>query len=287
MKSYTTIFILNTALTFSSASAKAETKKSSQNESGYSSNEEIAHFGNTTLKRAEFKRIVETLPERSDMVAKSPALRQQYLQHLINTKLLANEAEKQGLENDEDFKFRLAQAKREILAASLIAKLRKDKTTDSALQEYFSKNKNNFSTKEVRASHVILNDEPTAKQVLAEATKPGVNFDDLAKKRGHAIDGALSGDLGFFKRGRMLPEFEEAAFKTPKGEVYSQPVKTSFGWHVLKVTDVKGTDEVDFASVRKEVERAYWDEMEKNLVMQLRDKAKVVVFEEALKSGAL
>lgn len=86
----------------------------------------------------------------------------------------------------------------------------------------------------VKASHILVSSLDEAKSVLAELKK-GKDFGDLAKKYSNCPSGANGGDLGFFGKGQMVKEFEDAAFKMKVGEV-SQPIKTQFGWHLIKVT---------------------------------------------------
>jgi peptidyl-prolyl cis-trans isomerase C len=91
------------------------------------------------------------------------------------------------------------------------------------------------ATMEVRASHLLVDSEEQCKQ-LREEILAGKEFAEVAKAVSKCPSGRDGGDLGFFGRGRMVPEFDQAAFNMPVGEV-SEPVKTQFGWHLLKVTD--------------------------------------------------
>lgn len=91
--------------------------------------------------------------------------------------------------------------------------------------------------KEIRASHILVNNEEHAKQLLEEIKK-GVKFEDLAKKFSKCPSGSKGGDLGFFGKGMMVPQFENAAFKLKIGEI-SSLIKTQFGYHLIKKTDEK------------------------------------------------
>ena len=92
-----------------------------------------------------------------------------------------------------------------------------------------------------------------AAAVAVEAREPGVNFADLAKKRSEGSSSSDGGDLGFFKRGTMVPEFERVAFNLKTGEV-SEPVRTQFGWHVLKLEEIRKLGMKPLAEVRPEIE---------------------------------
>ncbi|MFO7618635.1 MAG: peptidylprolyl isomerase, partial [Thermoplasmata archaeon] len=91
---------------------------------------------------------------------------------------------------------------------------------------------------EVRASHILV-DKKTDADKLMEKLKSGSNFEDLARKHSSCPSGKKGGDLGYFTRNRMVKEFETAAFAAKKGDIVG-PVKTQFGWHIIKVTDTRG-----------------------------------------------
>jgi peptidyl-prolyl cis-trans isomerase C len=91
---------------------------------------------------------------------------------------------------------------------------------------------------QVRASHILVNSEGEAMDVLNQL-KNGKNFAELAKGRSTCPSGKNGGDLGFFKRGQMAKPFEDAAFSLGKGQTTQKPVKTKFGYHIIKVTDTK------------------------------------------------
>ena len=91
--------------------------------------------------------------------------------------------------------------------------------------------------KEVRASHILVKTEAEANEILFDL-KRGASFEDMAMKKSLCPSKRKGGDLGFLKRGRMVKEFEDAAFSLQKGEL-SKPVKTQFGYHIIKVTDQK------------------------------------------------
>jgi peptidyl-prolyl cis-trans isomerase C len=91
---------------------------------------------------------------------------------------------------------------------------------------------------EVRASHILVDKKPDADRLM-EKLKGGANFEDLARKHSSCPSGKKGGDLGYFTRNRMVKEFETAAFAAKKGDIVG-PVKTQFGWHIIKVTDTRG-----------------------------------------------
>ena len=125
--------------------------------------------------------------------------------------------------------------------------------TDEDVKTYFEENKDLFGTPEqVEASHILVEDEETAKEVI-DKLNAGEDFAELAKEystdSSNAEDG---GALGFFGRGEMVQEFEDAAFAMNVGDVSKEPVKTEFGYHIIKVTDKKEAEEADYETSKEE-----------------------------------
>jgi peptidyl-prolyl cis-trans isomerase C len=91
---------------------------------------------------------------------------------------------------------------------------------------------------EVKASHLLVADKETCEQLRNDITAGVLGFEEAAKQHSKCPSGANGGDLGFFGRGRMVPQFDKVAFELPVGEI-SEPVQTQFGWHLLVVTDAR------------------------------------------------
>lgn len=124
------------------------------------------------------------------------------------------------------------------------------------IKEYFEKNKKAFSQQEeVKASHILVEDEKLAKDIIKKLDK-GEDFAELAKE--HSIDGTKDkgGDLGYFGKGVMVEEFEKAAFSMKVGEYSKKPVKSQFGYHIIKVTDKQESKDAKFEDVKAEVKDA-------------------------------
>jgi peptidyl-prolyl cis-trans isomerase C len=175
-------------------------------------------------------------------------------------------------------------ARRDILAKLYLEKYIDEQTTDSKLKEHFEKNKQKFTEKEVKAAHILFPEDQKAK---AEATLKEVlaknNFDEQMKKQtADTPNGSKGGELNWFKQGRMVPEFEKAAFATDKGKVHPQLIKTQFGFHIIKVADVRGGDSIKFEDKKDEVAQDIRTNARGDLVKSLRDKAQVKIDTEAL-----
>ncbi len=245
---------------------------------------DVATVDGKGISESSFKKSALALGPRAKSMLANPKMRRQFLDHLIDSELLSKAAAKDKLENNPAFKERMEEAKRQILANLYTDQYIASKTTDKELKSYFDKNKGKFSKKEVKAAHILMKkeNEKEAKKVLAEASKKGADFAALAKKHSTGPSAPRGGDLGFFGAGRMVPEFEKAAFATKKGQVHAKLVKTQFGFHIIKVTDIKGGDKVDFKTVKEEVKTSLERDLRTALTADLRKTHKVVVNEDAL-----
>ncbi|MCX6128352.1 MAG: peptidylprolyl isomerase, partial [Proteobacteria bacterium] len=220
---------------------------------------------------------------QADMVKGNPEVRKQFLDHNIESTLLANEAKKQSVDDNDRFKSLVETAKRDILAKLYLEKYITENSSDAKLREYFDKNKAKFTEKEIKAAHILFTDKEKAlaEKTLKEALAKN-NFDELVKKHATAANGSKGGDLDWFKQGRMVPEFEKAAFATEKGKVYGQLIKTQFGYHIIKVVDIRGGDSVKFEDKKQDVEQEIKMNARNELVKSLREKAQVKVDDEVL-----
>lgn len=212
----------------------------------------------------------------------SPVAKRQTLDQLIDNKVLAAAGAKSGIDKSNAFKERMAAARSSILATLTLDHYVQAKTSESALKAYFAKSEGRFGNRELRVTHLIVQDDATAQKVLAEAQAPNANFPALVKKYGTGPDTKSGGALGWFGRGRMLPEFEQAAFATTPGKVHPAVVKTTFGYHILKVEQERGTDTVAFEDVRDRVRDAMEVDLRKSYLAELKSKAKIVINEPAL-----
>ncbi|KAA0545422.1 foldase [Bacillus sp. BGMRC 2118] len=156
----------------------------------------------------------------------------------------------------------LSDAKKEIKTFLLTEKLLSERVTvsDEEIKTYFEENKDEFGQAEqVQASHILVVDESTAQEVLAKV-KAGEDFATLAED--YSTDTATAetgGDLGYFGRGEMTTEFDEAAFSLSVGSV-SDPVKTEYGYHIIKVTDKKEAKEATLEESKEEIKETLLDE---------------------------
>lgn len=209
----------------------------------------LATVGGREVLEQDLNMLLNSLNPQQAMQFNSEEGKQQLLQELISQELFYLDAIKNELDKDEAF---IQEAKRmqdNILKQFAIHNLLKDiKVTEGELLEYYNEHKDMFKEAEsVQASHILVEDEAKAEEVVKEINE-GLSFEEAATKYSSCPSNAQGGDLGHFTKGRMVPEFEAAAFDMKVGEV-SAPVKTQFGYHIIKLVDkkeesVKAFDEV-------------------------------------------
>ncbi len=245
----------------------------------------LATVNGKHITDTEFKSAIENLGPQGAMIKSNPMAQEQFLDHLVNSKLISAEAIKNKVDKDPAFTKKLETVKNQLLSQFYMDQYVNKKQTDKELKAFFNKNKSMFSDKQVRASHILFKteDKKKAEKILAESMKKGADFAALAKKHSTGPSASNGGDLNFFGRGQMVPAFEKAAFKTKKGTVYPKLVETQFGHHIIKVTDHKGSDKADYKKSKTKVSQIFKRDLEKNLVETLRKKAGVKVQKENLK----
>jgi peptidyl-prolyl cis-trans isomerase C len=215
-----------------------------------------------------------------------PKLRYPFVvEFLVERHLLAQLAVKEGIADTEEYKRRLALYQAKALRdAYFFQKIRPQVTDEQIKASYDQESAKVAQTERVRARHILLGSEKEAQDIIARI-KAGEKFEDLAKK--YSLDGSkdYGGDLGYFTAPEMVPEFSKAAFALKVGEI-SGPVKTDFGWHVIKVEDRKMGAVQPFDQVKSAIRNVLLRKKVQETMDQLRKTAKVEVLDEELKKYA-
>jgi len=196
------------------------------------------------------------------------------LAFLIDMKIVAKAAEDKKVENNEDFKKRLAFTRNRLLMDSLLVTEGKAATTDEAMKKvYEDASKQITGEQEVHARHILVETEDEAKAV-AEELKKGADFAELAKKKSKDPGASDGGDLGFFTKDQMVPEFSTVAFALEPGKI-SDPVKSQFGWHIIKVEEKRNRKAPEFEQVKAQIETYVTRKAQAEYVAKLREAAKI------------
>ncbi len=196
------------------------------------------------------------------------------LTFLIDMKIVSKEAEDKKIADRDDFKTRLAFARNRLLMDNLLAVEGKAATTDENMKKvYEDAAKQITGEQEVHARHILVETEDQAKKIEADLKK-GADFAELAKKESKDPGASDGGDLGFFTKDQMVPEFSAAAFALEPGKI-SDPVKTQFGWHIIKVEEKRVRKAPDFEQVKPQIETYVVRKAQADYVAKLRAAAKV------------
>lgn len=240
---------------------------------------------------------VLTLKEFNAKMAKVPAYYQaiveknkkRYLDETIVEMLFYEEAVREGIDRDREIRDIINEAKKKIIVAKFIKNEVEDKIriTDKELKLYYDEHKENFKSPQLwRASHILVSTEEEAKDVQSQLAK-GANFEELAKTHSTDATATRGGDVGYFRMGQLVPEFENATAKLEVGQTADMILHTQFGYHIIKLTDKKEPAIEDFdkvkGAVENELKRVKRSELFDKLVMDLKKKYGVKIEEDAMK----
>jgi peptidyl-prolyl cis-trans isomerase C len=201
--------------------------------------------------------------------------RQVALDFLVEVKIAAQAAKAEKFEDSDDFKRKMAYARERILMERLLAKAGEQAASDTAVRAYYDEQVKLLKpTEEVRARHILVEGEDEAKKI-AGRIKGGEDFAKVAAEASKDPgSGKEGGDLGFFTKEQMVAEFAEAAFALKAGEV-SVPVKSQFGWHVIKLEERRMRPLPTFDSVKERLAQALSNKAQGDVIAELRKKAKI------------
>ncbi len=248
----------------------------------------LAKVGTAKITEADLEQELKSLPEFAQQLFEGIEGKKKFLDELIKKELLYQEAIKRGLDKDAEYRRKLEEFRKLTLISTLLEKEieEKAKVTDQDIKDYYEKHKAELSSvSQIKASHILVKTEGEAEKIL-ERLKKGEDFATLAKK--YSIDPGSAkngGDLGYFSPGQMVPEFESAAAKLKPGEI-SEPIKTKFGYHIIKVTDKKTGKPVEFEKIKGVLSQRLAAEKQKDFfdsyIEDLKKTYKVEINEEAI-----
>ena len=185
----------------------------------------------------------------------NPEGRKIVLNQLIGNKLLLLDAKRNLLEAEPEFKAELARLKDNLLVNYAGDKvISAVKITDKEVEDYYNENTDKFlSEATVNASHILVESEELARSVYEKIASGEVSFEDAAAEYSSCPSKANGGSLGDFGRGQMVPEFDDAVFKMEVGEVTKEPVKTQFGYHLIKLNSKNEARTMPFAEIKDQI----------------------------------
>jgi peptidyl-prolyl cis-trans isomerase C len=254
----------------------------------------LAKVNDKIITQEYFMQKLNSLPEWAKGRFTTEEGKRQFLEEIIKEELLFQDAMRTGIDREKDFLNKVDEFKRMTLVSTLLKREVEAKaaTDDKEIRDFYEKHSDTYKLgDQVRARHILVDTEEEAEEILQKILK-GEDFEELAKNFSKDLSTAVKGgDLGFFGRGRMVPEFEQAAFSLKAGEV-SEPIKTKFGYHIIKVIEIKEGEQREFEEVKSIVKRRLKSEKQKSLfdtyIQSLKEKAGALeINEEELKELAL
>ena len=212
----------------------------------------VATVGNEVITMQDLDARIAKMPSYYQTMLKDR--KKDVLEDMVLEILFYNEAKKRGLQNDKEVKEMLEEAQKKIMVAKLVKDEIENKVSvsDKEVESYYNAHKEEFNIPERwKASHILLKTEEEAKAVLADLAQ-GKSFEDEAKDKSQDTSAKKGGDLGYFAKGQMIPEFEEAVSKLEVGQT-SGVVKSQFGYHVIKLIDKKPPQAQELKDVSEKI----------------------------------
>jgi len=234
----------------------------------------VAKINGVEVRQSDLAMAEEDMGQQAQALT-GDARRDYLVSYVTDVILAAKAAEAKKVQDQGEFKSRIAFIRNKLLMETLLQAEGKAAVTDQAMKKVYDEAVTQMgSEQEVRARHILVPTEAEAKAILAEIKK-GTDFAELAKQKskdpGAAAEG---GDLGYFAKEQMVPEFAEAAYKMDKGQL-SEPVKTQFGWHIIKVEDKRTKPVPEFDKVKDQIETFVMRKAQSEFITKLRDGAKI------------
>ncbi|MCA3218423.1 MAG: peptidyl-prolyl cis-trans isomerase [Burkholderiales bacterium] len=205
----------------------------------------------------------------------TPQLREMIKQELIRREVFLQEASRRGIAERPDVKFQLdVQRQNTLIQALMRDELDKRPITDAEVAAAYEQQKKQMGEREYRARHILVEKEDEAKQII-EQLKRGAKFEELAKKSKDTGSAANGGDLDWAAPDAYVKPFSEALVKLQKGQITEVPVQSQFGWHVIRLDDVRDAQVPPLAQVAPQIREALQQQRVQGFADELRKKAKV------------
>lgn len=235
----------------------------------------VARVGGEEILQSEVLALAQTLPpqQQSQIALIFPQL----IEQVIDLKLVGKAGRAEGLAEDEEVRKRVMESEDRIISQTYIVREIEAQVTDEKLQTEYEKFVNeNPASKEVRARHILVEEEEQAKALIVELDG-GADFAALASEHSTGPSGAQGGDLGFFGEGQMVPEFADAAFSMEVGQYSKEPVKTQFGWHIIKVEENRLAEQPSFEEMQEDLRSELSRGVYQDLIAKLREGADIEI----------
>lgn len=248
----------------------------------------LAEVNGKAITSQDFTQEIDRLPPYLKPMVQSAEGKKELLDSMIVREIILEQAKKDGVDKSKEVADRLEDLRKRLIVETYLKKKveQEAKVSDDEMKKFYEQNKDRFkSGEQVRASHILVKTEQEAKDVLAQL-KSGGSFEELAKKYSKDNSASKGGDLGWFSKGAMVPEFDKAVFGLKEGEL-SGIVKTQFGYHIIKLTGKRPAGVRPFDEVKDQIKAnllpAKQQEIFQKMKEDLKKGAKISIKEDALK----
>ena len=202
------------------------------------------------------------------------------LDEMINRVLLVQSAVDHKVDQELDVYFQIKRQRENVLARAMLRKYLKDNPiSDEEVQKYYDQEMEKANKNEYRARHILVRSEEEAKEIIAQLQK-GASFNTLAQKKSIDVrSGKQGGDLGWFSQDVIVPEFFNAVTTMKRGEISKEPVKSDFGWHIIKFEDSRPRKMPTLEQAKGDIRQRIQQERVDALVKSLKDKGQIKINE--------
>ncbi len=242
----------------------------------------LAKIGDRTITSGDLDQAMGDMAQQFQSFPEAER-RARALDSLIDINVLAIQAEKEGFQNQADIKRRIELLRARTLHNGYFQKKIQPNITEELMKERFEQESAKITPQqEVSARHILVKTEEEAKAIIKDL-EAGKDFIELAKEKSTGPSGPNGGDLGFFGPGRMVPEFEQAAFKLEKGAFSKEPVKTQFGFHIIRVDEKRDQPKPTYEQSKQQIRQLMLTEAYGKAIEQSRTEVGVELLDESLK----
>ena len=237
----------------------------------------VAKVNGKKISQDQYQRHLKLLTAQTPKGQQAPTNRQQILNDLINREILLQEAIKLKLYKNKKVLAQIEQTKANIMIQALFAQSPvAEPISDKELKDVYKQQVSSVDPKEFKARHILVKDEAKAKELIKKLND-GANFQELAKTESTGPSGKDGGDLGWFSAAQMVPEFSKATSAMKKGTHSQKPVKTQYGFHIIKLEDSRKREAPKFEDVKEQIRPLVQNKRVQDYIVKLRSKAKIEI----------
>ena len=235
--------------------------------------EPLATVNNKAITAQDVQNELSGVPEKL-ISGRQDEIQRAIVERLIQKRLVMAEAEELGIEEDETYQAQLATLRDNLIVHCVLSRKIEQEVTSKNLRQYYADNKDRFTSPAVEVAHILLPTKQEAEKII-ERLNNGEDFAALAQAVSTGPSATRGGDLGWVMPGEMVTSFEDAAFDMSAGDISQTPVKTQFGWHVIKVKDKDESRTPSFLAMEEMLQKELSEKVVADYLESLQEKAEI------------